>query len=117
MSKSRRWFFIIREPEHEDRYYAERLGSWLLEQDPIRGTLRCFIMQREVGQEEGHEHIQVWVVLKNAYRAAWCLRHLAFPGELPSFRRCDGNIKAQVEYVTKTGPDGLMPGHENFQGM
>ena len=114
--RSRQWFWFISEPKYADKYYAERLGAWLLEDNP-QGFLRCWILQREKGNKKEKEHIQGWHSTPEKKGAIWLLRHMVFPGETLRLKICNENIKEQIKYVTKKGADGLMAGHQNYQGM
>ena len=74
-------------------------------------------MQREKGKKNEGEHIQGWNCTPEKKGAIWLMRHMIFPGEKLRMKICDGNIKKQIEYVTKKGADGLMIGHSNYSGM
>ncbi len=101
---------------HPDKYYAERLGAWELEDNP-QGFLRCWIMQLEKGKKKQKEHLQGWTVTPEKKSKYWMVKHLVFPNEMVHFKMCDGNIKSQVKYMTKKGEDGLVDGHSNYSGM
>ncbi len=108
------WY--IEEPNHPDRYYAERLAAWEMQDNP-KGFLRCWMMQREKGAKKKKVHIQGWSVTPEKKGKRWLVKRLVFPNEMVHFKACDGNIKEQVKYMTKTGEDGRMDGHSAYSGM
>ncbi len=115
--KGRNWSGLVRNAhalKMSDDWFAAQLVAQLSENG---GPIRGFMFQRELGEEDRKEHIQLAIFLKNTATAVAMSKKKLLGNINISYRKWDHKVAELVKYVQKEGADGRMEGHEVLQGM
>ncbi len=115
--KGRNWSGVVTNAhalKMSDDWFAAQLLKQLSENG---GPIRGFIFQREQGEEDKKEHLQLAIFLKNTATGVAMSKKKLLGNINISYRKWDHKVTELIKYVQKEGEDGRMDGHEVLQGM